>query len=1025
MSFGFAIANAVAARSAWWACALFVLAGVAVLDDYGVAQDEGIQRHTAIVALDYVWGRSDELLRFENRMYGVAVEAPLLWAERLLGLQDSRAIYLLRHLLTHLLFVTGGLGAAALAFRLYGRRRLALCALGLFLLHPRLYAHSFFNSKDVPFLSLFMLALLLMHWAFRRGTGTAFALCGAGIGALINVRPMGLLLVAGVLGLRACDLAYAADGRARRQVLRTGGLFVAACALTLYALWPYLWSDPVRRLAESLAHMAQAVTSYHQLFRGRYIEIDALPAAYAPVWFAISTPPYALLLGLVGVAALARQVRCRPGALLRHPRVRFEGLALACCALPVLAVILLDSTLYSGWRHLYFIHAPFCVLATGGLHALATSARRCWPAGAGWAYGLAGGGAAATLGAMAFLHPYQQLYFNGLVDRATPERLRTRYDLDYFDVAHRQALEFLLAQYPEAAPLSIHGVEGGRLNWSILPAADRQRIAFVGSGQADFLLTQYRARMRGRSGELVPYAPVIHAQKAYGNTVTAVAAVNLARVEAAVAAPYRAAYRALAARTPVVRADFDVYLDERAVSWVQAPCRQEGPQPGFFLYATPADPQDLPPHQRRAGFDDLGFYFEERGVRFDDACLAVVPRPAYPVRRLILGQWWPDEQRVLWQADIPVPPATDMANAYRAAHRTLAARPPTRRAAFDVYLAASTITFAKAPCAAADTAFPFFVHAAPVHPRALPERSFGNLDFPFHTRGARLDDACLASIPRPAYPVRQLTVGQWLPAEDRALWQADIPLWPATDMANAYRAAHRTLAARPPTRRAAFDVYLAASTITFAKAPCAAADTASRFFVHAVPVNPRALPERPFGNLDFSFDARGVRLDDACLASIPRPAYPVRQLTVGQWLPAEDRRFWQVDIPVPLAPRGVNAYRAAYRALASATPAHRAAFDVHLAANAVALAKKPCTAADTQPRFLLHVLPARIRDLPPTRRRAGFDNRDFEFAWQGAHFDGACLALIPLPDYPVDRLRVGQFRPGEAPLWLAVVPLTR
>ncbi len=903
ISFGFAMADAVAVRSAWLVCALFVLAGVAVLDDYGVGEDEGYQRRIAQIVLDYVQGRSDELLHDKDRMYGVAVEAPLLWAERLLGLQDSRAIYLLRHLLTHLLFLAGGLGAAALAFRLYGSRRLALCALGLFLLHPRLYAHSFFNSKDVPFLSLFMLALLLMHWAFRRGTGTAFALCGAGIGALINVRPMGFLLFAGVLALRACDLAYAADGRARRQVLRTGGLFVGACALTLYALWPYLWSDPVRRLGESLAHMAQYPIQYYQLFRGRYVNSVAVPPEYVPVWFAISTPPYALLLGLVGVAALARQVRCRPGALLRHPRVRFAGLALACCALPVLAVILLDSTLYSGWRHLYFIHAPFCVLATGGLHALATGARRCWPAGASWAYGLAGGGAAATLGAMAFLHPYQQLYFNGLVDRATPERLRIRYDLDYFDVAHRQALEFLLAQYPEAAPLSIHAVEGGGPNRNILPATDRQRIAFVASGQADFLITQYRAQTRRRTGALVPYAPVIHAEKAYGNTVTAVAAVNLARVEDAVAAPYRAAYRALVARAPVVRADFDVYLDEHAVSWIQAPCRG-GTQLEFFVHVTPADPQDLPPHQRRSGVDNLGFLFEERGVRFDDACLAVVPRPAYPVRNLTVGQWWSYEKRVLWQADIPVPPATDMANEYRAAHRTLAAHPPTRRAAFDVYT-------------------------------------------------------------------------------------------------------------------------LAASTITFTKAPCPAGDTASRFFMHAVPVNPRMLPDLFFGNLDFSFYARGVRFDDACLASLPRPAYPVRLLTVGQWLPAEDRVLWQTDIPVPLAPRVVNAYRAVYRALEAATPAHRAAFDVYRVGNAVAFAKAPCTAADTQPRFLLHVIPARIRDLPPARRRVGFDNRDFAFAWQGAHFDGACLARVSLPDYPIDRLRVGQFRPGEAPLWLADVPLTR
>ena len=72
----------------------------------------------------------------------------------------------------------------------------------------------------------------------------------------------------------------------------------------------------------------------------------------------------------------------------------------------------------------------------------------------------------------------------------------------------------------------------------------------------------------------------------------------------------------------------------------------------------------------------------------------------------------------------------------------------------------------------------------------------------------------------------------------------------------------------------AFDIYLTVSMITFAKAPCAAADTVSKFIVHAAPVDPRMLPKRSFGNLDLPFYARGVRFDDACLASVPRPAIP-------------------------------------------------------------------------------------------------------------------------------------------------------
>ena len=888
-----AAAAGVAARSAWLAGALFVLAGFAVLDDYGVGEDAARNRSTASLNLDYVLGRSETLLSHQYRLYSVAFELPLLLAERLLGLQDSRAIYLGRHLLTHLLFLAGGLACAALAFRLYGNRLLALCALSLFLLHPRLYAHSFFNAKDLPFLSLFMLALWLIHRAFRRETGAAFALCGAGVGLLTSLRLTGLLLCGAVLALRTCDFVCTADRAGRRRIVGTGGLFVLTCALALYAPSPYFWDDPVHRFAEVFAYMSQHPRLIPNLFRETLVLSRDAPA-YVPVWFALTAPPGALLLGGVGAASLVRRGLRVPGALLRNTRLRFEGLLLACCVLPALAVILLGATLYNGWRHLYFLYAPFCLLATAGLRALATGRLR-GRGGAGWAYGLAGGAAAATLGAMVALHPDQHLYFNFLEDRATPERLRTRYDFDYWEVSYRKALEFLLAQYPEG-PLYVHAQ--GSLNREILPATDRQRIALVDAGRADFHIAQYRAWWQG----VPPYAPVIHTHKVYGNTVFAVTAANLERTAPAAAAPYRAAYRALSAGAPAVRARFDVYVDAQAVRWVRTPCGPADAASRFVLHVTPMQAQDLPADQRRAGFDNLSFDFAQRGVRVDGACLAVAPLPAYPIQQLRVGQWLTGEKRMLWQADARVPPAPAAARAYGAAYRTLA--PPARR-------------------------------------------------------------------------------------------------------------------------RGPFDIYVTRSAVTLARAPCTEADIQPRFILHVMPADPRDGPGRPFAHRDFHFFARGGRVAGACLAAMPLPAWPVRHLAVGQQRPNTERTLWQVDLPPLTAPRATDAYRAAYRDLMAVAPAHRGVFDVYVTADAVAYAKAPCAEADTQPRFILHVVPVRARDLPPDRRRAGFANRDFEFAWQGAHFDGACLARAALPAYPVARVRVGQFRSGAAPLWQAEISMSR
>ena len=270
-----------ATHSPWLVCALLAVAGGLILDDYGLGTDEAHQRGFAVYTVDYVLQDNDEILN--GRPYGPAFELVLLAGERLLGLQShrhidlqdfqTRRIFLMRHFLTHLLFLGGGWGCAWLTFRRYRSRGLALC---------------------------------LMHRAFRKDTLAAFALCGAGVGLLINVRFMGAMLFGAVLVLRACDAYCAADRSARRHILRTCGLFAAASALTLYATWPYLWTDPVGRVAAAIRFMSEPDTVAFDLFRGAVLPNEERPPDYIPTWLAITTPPFTLLFGILGGLAALR-----------------------------------------------------------------------------------------------------------------------------------------------------------------------------------------------------------------------------------------------------------------------------------------------------------------------------------------------------------------------------------------------------------------------------------------------------------------------------------------------------------------------------------------------------------------------------------------------------------------------------------------------------------------------------------------------------------------------------------------------
>ena len=643
-------ADFVAPRRAPAAPALVVLVafaavGVAVLDDYGVPLDEPVERGRGINAVDYVLG-DGALTDHAHRHYGVSFEAPLILVERLLGLTDSRAVYLLRHLLTHLLFLTGGFFCWLLARRLFGDRRLALFALLLYLLHPRLYAHSFFNPKDIPFLAAFMIALWLVERAFRRDTAAAFALCGVGVGVLVDLRVMGVALFAAVPGLRALDLLQARDGAGRRRALVTAAAFVLAAAGTRYAVAPWLWSDP-SAIVDAFATLFRHPYHGRTLFQGEIVRWPSIPPHYLPTWMAVTTPPAALLLALAGAAAVVRRGVARPRDVLRNTGLRFEWLLLACLTLPPAGVVALQTNIYDGWRQMYFLYAPLCLLAVCGLRGLLAAAGRPWARRGTWVL------AAAALAGMAAdivrLHPHQAAYFNFLVDRSTPERLRMRYDVLYWGTEHREGLEHLLARHPDET-LTVDAANDSwlRNNRAILPAAARDRIVRAGeAGRAvDFFVSTAR-RPRVPSP---PSLGVLYTRRIYGSTVLTVKAVDLSRVEEAAAAPARAAYRAAAAGEPLFRSPasdlhpaFDLHLDGRTLTWVSASCRPEDTLQTFLLEVVPVDPDDLPAIRRERGWLGRSFQFGQFGVRFDGRCLARRILPDFPIRALRVGRWWRDE----------------------------------------------------------------------------------------------------------------------------------------------------------------------------------------------------------------------------------------------------------------------------------------------------------------------------------------------------------------------------------------------
>ena len=697
------------------ACLLFAAVALAASDDFGRWQDEKYQRALGSAVLDYLAGDGerafDQLLNPHDRFYGPVFEAPLALTERILGLEDRGDVSRGRGILTHLFYLAGGVFCYLLVLRMFGSRALALIAMVLFLLHPRLYAQSFYNSKDVPFLAAFMIALYLVHRAFRRETPGAFLLCGAGAGLLVSLRIMGLPLLAVVLALRALDLLVASGGEERRRILLTAGAFALAAVLTFYGTLPGIWTDPAGQFPEMI---------------GRFRTLGGHGLAFDEwlVRVGITTPPATLLLILTGAVALAWRALRRPRDTLHDGPLRFALLLAVLPVLTVVAVFAFDSDARPFARHLLFLHAPLLLLAIFGLHQLVGTRRRGrWPRAG--AYALAGAAMAVALVSMVRIHPYEDNYFSALTDRTTPERLLSRYGPGHQPFVVRGALGDVIADYP-SGKLAL-AVER---RYRIVPWSDPRRFTMT----RDFRSGERNFYVSGAPGR--PCSAPLYAGRVYAGTVWCVVD------PVAHFGGYR---REALATEPLHRSRFDVYRLGSLMVYLRDGCSPEDMDRRLFLHVRPADGRDGPGER-------YGFSVASDGVRIDGNCVAVHRLPDYPIARIETGQY---------------------AEYAGAARRAVADVEPRARARYDVWLdpGGDGLIYVRENCSAEDAGARFFLH---VHPAdaAAPAGSFENRDFDFGAHGIRTEDgACVITVPLPGYPIARVRTGQF--DASGQLWAAE------------------------------------------------------------------------------------------------------------------------------------------------------------------------------------------------------------------------------------------------------------
>jgi hypothetical protein len=488
-----------------------LILGIFLADDYGIHWDEHSQYNHGLVTAQYINELcggciSDKplsdvhLIEYKDRTHGVIFQMVALGIQTLLGIHDIRQILLLRHYLTFFIFWISLVFFYRLLKKYLNDKYLAITGLLFFILSPRIFAESFYNSKDIVFLSLTIFCTwTLLGFLDRPSFKSAFmhALTSA---LLIATRVTGIFMPVATIFLIAIKLLLMEPGVFQffnkyfrqkhpgflRRSLIWPIAYLALASLLLVAFWPYLWQNPLNHFREIFTSMSHFPWDDPVLFAGNFLNPKALPFYYVQVWMAITTPLLYSVLFLAGliVIPLGR----------KSSADRFYDLVpVVLFFFPLLAVILLHSVLYDGWRQVYFLYIPFMMIALRGFQGLfqlltVRSRKNSFL----WLYRILFLCAAAScIDNVIFIaryHPDEQVYFNFLAGK---EPVRD-FEGDYWGLSYREDLEYILQSDPSDT-LKICAVNWPvKANADAFPPEQRKRLKFTDIDEAKYFISNYR-----------------------------------------------------------------------------------------------------------------------------------------------------------------------------------------------------------------------------------------------------------------------------------------------------------------------------------------------------------------------------------------------------------------------------------------------------------------------------------------------------------------------------------------------------
>jgi len=489
---------------------IFFFIGIYIFSDYGLSIDEDNTRIIGFLSLEPIFkifspehltkinsiisGQLDENFTLDIiPTSGVAFDLPMAFLEFIFQIEDSRQYYLLRHFFTFLFFFISSYFFYLIIKQRYNSWFYSILGTAMLIASPKIFANSFYNNKDIIFMSFFVINLYLAIKFIEKQnykTSIMFAIFSA---LMINVRILGLILPAIIIIIYIINILRTEKNR--KKTVRPLILFLILLPVFIFLFWPYLWNNPLENFLFSFKYLNDHILTIHTFYLGQYIFATNPPWHYHLVWILVSTPLLYLSLFSVGFSfiflrIIKRLLKIEKNDsyvdLWRGNKELHDLIFFLTFLIPIIVAIDFKSISYDGWRHLFFIYPSLLLIALQGLHLIKI---KFFKKKNNYLYILIFILVLPNIYWMYKNHPHQNIYFNFFAGK----NFNKKFEMDFSGVSNKQALEYIARG--EDRNVKIFNLSTADLNLSklILKKKIRQKISIINDiNDADYIINNYR-----------------------------------------------------------------------------------------------------------------------------------------------------------------------------------------------------------------------------------------------------------------------------------------------------------------------------------------------------------------------------------------------------------------------------------------------------------------------------------------------------------------------------------------------------